>query len=341
MRAEWDSRTTDRVIGFSGTFGGWHGIDVLAAAIPAICARDARREVSADWRRHAQADCSTKPSRGTARRSRAEHGPRAAGGRRAAAGRVRHLSCRRTTATWSTASSSARRPSCSNTWRWAAASSAATSSNWAKCCRRRCEWPISRARCCGRPPSVPCCARRATSTSSSSAVVGLVERPEVAAALGRNARQAVLDRIPWRRHVENVIWRFRVGAACRADRAWPMRRGRASASRRRIADGRRVQGGSPEPVEPQPGRHSLREGRRSRTRSSGIRKSSRTATANTGRGCSSSWSSIGTRGEDVLEIGGGLGTDLSQFARHGARVTDLDLSAGHLEHARKISRCAV
>ena len=38
--------------------------------------------------------------------------------------------------------------------------------------------------------------------------------------------------------------------------------------------------------------------------------------------------------EDVLEIGAGVGTDLSQFARHGARVTDLDLSAGHLEHAK-------
>ena len=38
-------------------------------------------------------------------------------------------------------------------------------------------------------------------------------------------------------------------------------------------------------------------------------------------------------GEDVLEIGGGVGTDLAQFARHGARVTDVDLSAGHLQLA--------
>lgn len=38
---------------------------------------------------------------------------------------------------------------------------------------------------------------------------------------------------------------------------------------------------------------------------------------------------------DVLEIGAGLGTDLCQFARHGARVTDIDLSAGHLEHAQR------
>jgi len=41
------------------------------------------------------------------------------------------------------------------------------------------------------------------------------------------------------------------------------------------------------------------------------------------------------RGAKVLEIGGGLGTDLSQFARNGALVTDFDLAAGHLELARE------
>lgn len=41
------------------------------------------------------------------------------------------------------------------------------------------------------------------------------------------------------------------------------------------------------------------------------------------------------RGREVLEIGGGLGTDLSQFARHGARVTDVDLSFGHLRLAQE------
>ena len=40
-------------------------------------------------------------------------------------------------------------------------------------------------------------------------------------------------------------------------------------------------------------------------------------------------------GEDVLEIGGGMGTDLAQFARNGARVTDIDLSAGHLALAQE------
>jgi len=40
-------------------------------------------------------------------------------------------------------------------------------------------------------------------------------------------------------------------------------------------------------------------------------------------------------GQDVLEIGGGMGTDLAQFARHGARVTDVDLSSGHLQIAQE------
>lgn len=40
-------------------------------------------------------------------------------------------------------------------------------------------------------------------------------------------------------------------------------------------------------------------------------------------------------GKDVLEIGGGMGTDLAQFAQHGARVTDYDLSAGHLALAKE------
>ncbi len=40
-------------------------------------------------------------------------------------------------------------------------------------------------------------------------------------------------------------------------------------------------------------------------------------------------------GHDVLEIGGGIGTDLAQFALHGAVVTDVDLAAGHLRLAEE------
>src|ERR1700682_3068089 len=41
------------------------------------------------------------------------------------------------------------------------------------------------------------------------------------------------------------------------------------------------------------------------------------------------------RGKKVLEIGGGIGTDTINFARHGARVTSVDLSEKSLELARQ------
>lgn len=40
-------------------------------------------------------------------------------------------------------------------------------------------------------------------------------------------------------------------------------------------------------------------------------------------------------GKQLLEIGAGIGTDLSQFAKHGAIVTDVDLAGGHLELAKR------
>jgi glycosyltransferase involved in cell wall biosynthesis/ubiquinone/menaquinone biosynthesis C-methylase UbiE len=40
-------------------------------------------------------------------------------------------------------------------------------------------------------------------------------------------------------------------------------------------------------------------------------------------------------GKRLLEVGAGMGTDLAQFARHGAIVTDIDLSAGHLALAQE------
>jgi ubiquinone/menaquinone biosynthesis C-methylase UbiE len=43
----------------------------------------------------------------------------------------------------------------------------------------------------------------------------------------------------------------------------------------------------------------------------------------------------GQRGKKLLEVGGGMGTDHSQFAKNGAITTDLDLSSGHLEHAKR------
>src|SRR5262249_187410 len=38
LRASLGFGPDDVVVGFTGTFGGWHGVDVLAAALPRVCA---------------------------------------------------------------------------------------------------------------------------------------------------------------------------------------------------------------------------------------------------------------------------------------------------------------
>lgn len=43
-------------------------------------------------------------------------------------------------------------------------------------------------------------------------------------------------------------------------------------------------------------------------------------------------------GKQLLEIGGGMGTDLAQFAKHGTVITDVDLSSGHLALAQESFR---
>ena len=40
LRRELGFKPSDRVVGFIGTFGGWHGIDILAEALPLACQRD-------------------------------------------------------------------------------------------------------------------------------------------------------------------------------------------------------------------------------------------------------------------------------------------------------------
>src|SRR5204863_1828490 len=53
--------------------------------------------------------------------------------------------------------------------------------------------------------------------------VALAAQPDLARALGRNARQAALDHYSWTRHVEN-LWLFATGAAIGADLAPDLRR---------------------------------------------------------------------------------------------------------------------
>ena len=214
----------DRVIGFTGTFGGWHGIDVLAAAIPRICAADAGREVPAHRRRHPQAAARCRGRAPRPRRPGPPRRPRAAGRRRAAAEGVRHLRL------------AAQQPHGRQQVLRIADQDvrihgdgrrhrrAAISSRSARCCRRRCAPADLHAADGGRhEPAVGAVhARRRRRVRrrpwSGSRAVRTSRR-----ALGRNARQAVADHYSWQRHVER-LWTFAGRAAAATARAAPRSR---------------------------------------------------------------------------------------------------------------------
>ena len=152
------------------------------------------------------------------------------------------------------------------------------------------------------------------------AVIGLIRRPEVASALGRNARTAVAAHYSWKQHV-NRLWRF---AAERQAREGLQAIDTGDAYKDQVQNQwNNNPVGSDTTRATQP--YTLAWFQEVEQYRYGeyapwmpdVMEFSRHA------------------GEQVLEIGGGMGTDLAQFARHGAIVTDVDLSAGHLQIAQE------
>jgi glycosyltransferase involved in cell wall biosynthesis/ubiquinone/menaquinone biosynthesis C-methylase UbiE len=156
------------------------------------------------------------------------------------------------------------------------------------------------------------------------AVLYLVDRPAVSAALGRNARQAVAEQYSWERHVERLWRRLTEAPAARstAARVAPIATDDAyKAETQRQWDNDACGSHHARGVE----QHTLDwylqvEAYRYRDYAPWMPETMEFAQHG---------------GEQVLEIGGGIGTDLAQFAKHGARVTDLDLSGGHLALAQE------
>jgi ubiquinone/menaquinone biosynthesis C-methylase UbiE len=152
------------------------------------------------------------------------------------------------------------------------------------------------------------------------AVVGLARRRDVACALGRNARQAVTDHYSWRHHVSR-LWTFVAGL--------PGDSGAPEVASSDAYKGQAQNQWNNNPVGSE---------------------TARAAQPNT-----LEWFHEVERyryeiyapwmprvmefakhaGQQVLEVGGGMGTDLAQFAKNGAIVTDVDLSGGHLQIAQE------
>ncbi len=151
------------------------------------------------------------------------------------------------------------------------------------------------------------------------AVVALASHPGVRAALGVNSRRAVADSYSWSRHVEK-LWCF--ARNLRKERPATLATG----------DEYKTQ------VQSQWNNTPVGSERARRSQPHSIEWFKEIEADR--YGAYAPWMPevmefASHAGEDVLEIGGGLGIDLAQFAEHGARVTDVDLSAGHLALAEE------
>jgi ubiquinone/menaquinone biosynthesis C-methylase UbiE len=186
------------------------------------------------------------------------------------------------------------------------------------------------------------------------AVVGVLERPDIWPALGRNAREAVEQHYSWARHVAR-LWPFIRGERVAQPLTGDPRRKRDRAAREPV-EVVAVSGASRTPAQATRTRREATddaykdEVQRQWDNDPAGSHYVKDAEPHTLRwfqeaeayrfGEYAPWMAETMEfaehaGEHVLEIGGGMGTDLSQFAQHAAVVTDLDLSSGHLELARE------
>jgi glycosyltransferase involved in cell wall biosynthesis/ubiquinone/menaquinone biosynthesis C-methylase UbiE len=324
LRSELGFANGDRVVGFSGTFGGWHGIDVLAEAIPAICARSPKAQflLIGDGSHKPMLDEAVARNHLQDRVQSAGRVPQAEGARLLGACDI-YVSPHNSHMVDSKFFGSP-----TKLFEYMAMGGGVVGSDLEQL--GEVLSPALRVGDLTKPDLSVGPERAVLCTPGSvdefvTAVVALVDRPDVAKALGRNARQAVLDSYSWTRHVEN-IWRFI--------------RERTSESAGRVADVSRVDTGDAykEQIQDQwnnnpVGTH-YAKATEPHTRE-WFEEVEAHRYGEYGPWMPSVMEFEQHAGENVLEIGGGIGTDLSQFARHGAHVTDLDLSAGHLALAQE------
>lgn len=335
IRAELGFGPADRVVGFIGTFGGWHGIDVLARALPLVGARSptARFLMIGDGQHRCLIEDTVEAS--------------GLQDRVVLTGRVAHAEGAKLLGACDLFVS----PHSANMIDSPFFGSPTKLFEYMGLARGIVASDLEQIGEVLRPglkPSevgvVPVTDHRAVLCPPGQVdalvegVVGLIEHPSVADALGANARAALLDSYTWRRHVER-LWNFvasRDEAAPRPTTAPPG----ASESDRRDPDNVTLATADAYKGEVQrqwdadpcgshyvtaPDRHTLEwylEAERYRYEEYAPWMADTMGFAD--------WN-----GRQVLEIGAGMGTDLAQFARHGATVTDYDLSAGHLERARE------
>ena len=343
----------DRVIGFTGTFGGWHGIDVLAEAIPRIgrAAPAAKFLLIGDGHFKRLVDAAVKSSGLESRVVSTGRVPQVDGARLLKAADI-YVSPHSTHMVDSKFFGSP-----TKIFEYMALGGGIVASDLEQIGQvlspALTPGEAARGGAVSRERAVLC--EPGSVDEFVEAVVALVDRPELASALGRNARQAAGNHYSWTRHVAN-LWLFLTGEATAIDIAPDLRRKQKRDEAPvddRVAVGA---AGSPAGTRIRP-EHIVATGdaykdqvqRQWNNDPAGSHYVSQ-APLHTKEwfleaerhryGSYAPWMPDVMEfdrhaGETLLEIGGGMGTDLAQFALHGARVTDLDLSSGHLKLARE------
>jgi glycosyltransferase involved in cell wall biosynthesis/ubiquinone/menaquinone biosynthesis C-methylase UbiE len=327
IREELGFGANDWVVGFTGTFGGWHGIDVLAHGIPRVCAAapSVKFLLIGDGSHKQLVDAAVVQHALQERVVSTGRVPQAEGARLLQACDV-YVSPHSSHMVDSKFFGSP-----TKLFEYMAMGGGIVASDLEQI--GEVLSPALRAVDFGRQNLAVGSERSVLCTPGSvdefvDAVVGLAERPAIARALGRNARTAAVECYSWKKHVERLWMRA----------ADDERVGRGS--RLMLDDVNRVATGDAykDQVQNQwdnnPVGSQYAQSAKPRTLEWFLEVEAHRY------GKYAPWMPETMEfarhaGEDVLEVGGGMGTDLVQFAKNGARVTDVDLSGGHLALAKQ------
>src|SRR5262249_27136668 len=334
------------VVGFSGTFGGWHGVDVLAAAIPRICEANANVVflLIGDGNFKHQVDAAVEAHKLGSRVISVGRVPQADGARLLKACDI-YVSPHSSHMVDSRFFGSP-----TKAFEYMAMGGGIVASDLEQIGQ-----VLSPALTPGEASAgLAVCDERAVLCAPGAVaqfvegVLALVEQPALARSLGQNARLAAEAHYSWTRHVAN-LWRFLAGDTTPSDIAPDLRR----KPKRRVEPAYEavvaaavaerpplVVTGEAYKDEGQPQWNKDPAGSPYVTEAAPPTEEWFLEAERYGYGAYAPWMPEIMEfdrhpGEELLEIGGGMGTDLAQFARHGTRVTDVDLSSGHLKLAKE------
>jgi glycosyltransferase involved in cell wall biosynthesis/ubiquinone/menaquinone biosynthesis C-methylase UbiE len=339
IRAELGFAPADRVVGFTGTFGGWHGIDVLSEAIPRVCANSpaAKFLLIGDGVFKHQVEKAVADAGLASQVVDKGRVPQAEGARLMKACDI-YVSPHSAHMVDSKFFGSP-----TKVFEYMALAGGIVASD------------LEQIGQVLSPSLSPDSAALGTEVTDERAVLckpghvgefvkavdALVARPDMSSALGRNARAAAAAFYSWERHVAN-LWSFLRGDT-RAAEITPDLRRKEKIGEPPVSDGTSqavIETGDREKDQVQRqwnndpvGSHYVVEAAAHTKEWFLEAERFRYETYAPWMPRVMEFDRYG--GCDVLEIGGGMGTDLAQFAQHGARVTDIDLSSGHLTLAKE------